>query len=82
MGDGLNGWRIKEGTCWDEHWVLHVSDESLNSTPETNVILYVNQLEFIVFNVYLFLRQRETEHEQGWGREREGDTESETSSRL
>jgi len=25
---------IKEGTC-DEHWVLYVSDESLNSTPET-----------------------------------------------
>ena len=24
---------IKEGTC-DEHWVLYVSDESLNSTPE------------------------------------------------
>ena len=30
MGDG-----IKEGTC-DEPWVLYVSDESLNSTPETN----------------------------------------------
>ena len=26
---------IKEGTC-DEHWVLYVCDESLNSTPETN----------------------------------------------
>ena len=24
---------IKEGTC-DEHWVLYVSVESLNSTPE------------------------------------------------
>ena len=32
---------IKEGTC-DEHWVLYVSDESLNSTPETNITLYVN----------------------------------------
>ena len=31
----------KEGTC-DEHWVLYVSDESLNSTPETNIALYVN----------------------------------------
>ena len=30
---------IKEGTCWDESWVLPVSDESLNSTPEIN---YVN----------------------------------------
>ena len=23
-----------EGTCCDERWVLYVSDESLNSTPE------------------------------------------------
>ena len=30
---------IKEGTCSDEHWVLYVSDESLNSIPETNIIL-------------------------------------------
>ena len=33
------------------------------------------------FNVYLFLGQRETEHDGG-GAEREGDTESETGSRL
>ena len=33
---------IKEGTCCDEHWVLYVRDESLNSTPETNMALYVN----------------------------------------
>ena len=33
---------IKEGTCYDEHWVLYVSDESLNSTSETNIALYVN----------------------------------------
>jgi len=32
---------IKEGTC-DEHGVLYISDESLNSTPETNIMLYVN----------------------------------------
>ena len=37
---------IKEGTCWDEHWVSYVSDESLNSTPETNIALYVNYLGF------------------------------------
>ena len=30
-----------EGTC-DEHWVLYVSYESLNSTPETNIALYVS----------------------------------------
>ena len=35
---------------------------------------------FFVLNVYLFLRQRETEHE--WGRSREGDTEAEAGSRL
>ena len=33
---------IEEGTRYDEYWVLHVSDESLNSTPETNTALYVN----------------------------------------
>ena len=36
---------IKEGTC-DEHWVLHVSDESLGSISETNIALYVNLLKF------------------------------------
>ena len=33
---------VKRGTGCDEHWILYVSDELLNSTPETNVILYVN----------------------------------------
>jgi len=32
---------IKEGT-WDEHRVLYVSAGSLNSTPETNIILCWN----------------------------------------
>ena len=32
---------IKEGTR-DEHWVLYVSDESLNSTHETNIALDVS----------------------------------------
>ena len=36
MGSG-----IKEGAC-DEHWVLNISDESLDPTPETNTTLYVN----------------------------------------
>ena len=31
-----------EGTCGDEHWVLYVSDESLNSNSKTNIALYVN----------------------------------------
>ena len=33
---------IKKGTCYDEHWVLYGSDESLNSTPEMNITLYIN----------------------------------------
>ena len=41
VGDGLKSDRDKEGTC-DEHWVLYVSDESLNLTPETNIALYAN----------------------------------------
>ena len=42
QGDGLNVIMvIKEDTC-DEHWLLYVSDESLNSAPETNIAPYVN----------------------------------------
>ena len=37
---------IKEGTYCDEHWVFYVRDESLRSAPETNIALYVSQLEF------------------------------------
>ena len=33
---------IKEGTYDDQYWVLYVSDEPLNSTPETNIALYVS----------------------------------------
>ena len=36
---------IKEGTV-DEHWVLYVSDELLDSTPKINITLSVMQLEF------------------------------------
>lgn len=32
---------IKEGTC-DEHGVFFLSVESLNSTPDANITLYVN----------------------------------------
>ena len=43
MGGGWARWAmdIKEGTC-AEHWVLYISDESLNSTPEANIVLSVN----------------------------------------
>lgn len=30
---------IKEGMWYDEHWVLHVIDELLISTSETNNVL-------------------------------------------
>lgn len=47
---------IKGGTC-DEHWVLCVNDESLNSVPETNITLYVNQ------NLNKNLRQKKEQYE-------------------
>ena len=31
---------IKEGTCCDEHWVLYVTNESLNFTSKTRNVLY------------------------------------------
>ena len=43
MGRGWAKWvmGIKEGTWWDEHWVLCVNDQSLASTLETNTTLHV-----------------------------------------
>ena len=41
MGSAKRVTDIKEGTCWDGHWVLYVSDESLGSTPEAKTTLYV-----------------------------------------
>ena len=38
--------RSKEDTCWDDHWVLYVGDESLDSTPEIITALYANLLGF------------------------------------
>ena len=35
---------IKDSTWLDKHWVLHVSDESPNST-ETSITLHVNSVE-------------------------------------
>ena len=32
----------KEDTCWDEHWVLYMGDESLESTPVITIALYAN----------------------------------------
>ena len=39
---------IEEGPCWDEHWVLYVSDEPWEPTPQTKntlYILYVSQFD-------------------------------------
>ena len=33
---------IKEDTCWGEHWVFYVSDESPDSIPEIIITLHVN----------------------------------------
>ena len=44
MGGGERGkWVMgnKEGTCWDEHWVLYVNDKSRESTPEAKNTLYM-----------------------------------------
>ena len=34
VGEGWVKWVLgtKEGTCWNEHWVSYVRDESLSST--------------------------------------------------
>ena len=40
-GEGKWVMSIEEGTCWDEHWVLYVTDESWDSTPETKSTLYI-----------------------------------------
>ena len=50
---------IKEGACFDEHWVLYANDKSWNSTPETNIALYVNYLKFkLKRNNYDIIRGR------------------------
>ena len=38
-----SGWvmGIREGTCWDNHWVLQVGYGPLSSTPEIIITLYV-----------------------------------------
>ena len=33
---------IEEGTCWDEHRVSSVSDESWESTPQAKSTLYIH----------------------------------------
>ena len=49
----------------------------------TEIVTFLSGLglDDFFFNVYLFLRLKETQHERG-GAEREGDTESEAGTRL
>ena len=36
---------IKEDTRWEEHWLSYISDESLNSTPETIITYMLTSLD-------------------------------------
>ena len=47
---------IKEGTCWDEHWMLYVSDEPQESTPRTKSTLYA--LYVSQFDNKLYLKKK------------------------
>ena len=60
-------------------WRCHLSGYGVKLHFQFCFVFFLKNLFF--FNVYLFLRQRETEHEWG-GSERERDTEYEAGSRL
>ena len=69
---------IQEGTCCHVHWILYVSDELLDSIPETNITLYVNWNLFIIYLFlkilfYLFMRGTERERERERQRHRQGE---------
>ena len=77
---------VLTGTDWCRLplMVVFAPPPPMASSPRRPV-KYVYFCVFLIYffiNVYLFLRQRETKHEWGRGREREGDTESEAGSRL
>ena len=59
---------IEEGTCWGEHWVLY--GKQLDNTFH------------FFFSTFIYFGDRERQSMNGGGAEREGDTESETGSRL
>ena len=64
---------IEEGTCWDEHWVLYVSNEPRESTPKTKSTLYTLYVRQFDNKLYIFLKslfiycKRKREHKQGRG---------------
>ena len=41
-GMGQNGDGYEGRHYYVEHWALYVKDESLNSTPETNIALHID----------------------------------------
>ena len=72
----MKGAQRGRGAVMRDSLVTQVNGPRAPSVPTADdLALFIK-----IFNVYLFLRQRETEHE--WGRVRETDTESETGSRL
>ena len=44
---------IEEATCWDEHWVLYVSNEPQESTPKTKSTLYTLYVSRVDNKLYL-----------------------------
>ena len=58
MGGWARGARgIRQDTCWDEHWVFYVGDESLESSSEIIIALYANldvNLKKIKINLKFF----------------------------
>ena len=49
---------IEEGACWDEHWVLYVSDEPRESTLETKSTLYTLYVSQFDNKLYLFKKRK------------------------
>ena len=43
---------IEEGICWDEHWVLYVSDEPQEYTSKTKSTLYTLYVSQLDNNLY------------------------------
>ena len=68
------------GQTWVQSPAMPLSSHVSPGSHFSSLSFWPCTSKFFFFNIYSFLRQRETEHE--WGKVREGDTESETGSRL
>ena len=73
-GGGEGKWVmvIEEGTCSDEHWVLYVSDEPWESTPETKRRLYTPYVS--QFDNKLYLKNTKNKNKRENERYRDGPT--------